>query len=634
MNDDELREVLQVLEQPVEVDADFADRVLRTMQHELDLESGTVATPKAEPTAPAVELELRERSLRRRPAIGLAAAAVIAILAASLVLVTRSAPSALAALQEARARFGSLPPYHARAAVSANDRSDNPDFETRWETEDWYRDRDTWRTAILESNSASAGQPGDFQVLAGGLYGQYRAEADVFTVTPVAERDGHPDSPAFFFDPRLQWWGTGVPGEPGKPSDRFFEEDCSATDGTYIGREVTKLHCPAERSDIDLWLDKETGMLLRISVFDVRREITSIEFDPEFAAGIFEVQAPEGARKRWGGTGTPPPEYRVPLGSEVAARYEVAGPNDGMLIASIGQSAIWIVVIRCGEQRCDHQLRGVDPRTGKSITTFDPPDLAYINDVKEVDGEIWVSMSERRRTPDGDGGEVPATTFVQRFDPATGGLVGPRIVTGQEWGSLVAVGRELWSTGGEVREETVGPALPRYHTVARVDTATGQVTQVRLDGGAIGRPVLGDGLVWVATEKVNSRDPYRDDYAVVAIDPETNAVVHSVSAPGYPNLVTFDAGRLYAVFNLVERGAERSLIGSAGKGVTTFATQQIASSGAQVGGGGALTAGTIWLASFGQDAVLKIDANSLQVTGTVATGRGPGGIAAGLGSIW
>lgn len=623
MTDDELRDALQLVERPVALPAEFNERVLRAMLAELDAEHRVPALPKRR----------RLQVMRLRPTLGVAAALVLVILATTLVMVTRQAPSALAALQEARAQFRTLPAYHARTAVSANEDAGNPDFEARWETEDWYRDRDTWRTTILASNNASIGQPGDYQVLAGGLYGQYRTEANVFTVTPVADRDdGRPDSPALFFDPSLQWWSTGGPGDPSRPSDQFFEKDCSASDATYIGREATRLHCPAEPRDIELWLDDETGMLLRISVFDITREITSIEFNPDAPAGTFDVGAPEGAKRRWGGKGTAPPEYQVPLGSDVAARYQiVAGDTAAMTVAAVSRSGIWIVVIRCGQQGCNHQLVRVDPKTGKVIATIEPPEPAFINDVEEVDGDIWVSMTERKNLS-GNGGGLE-TAFVQRLDLTTNRLTGRRIDTGQQGGALVAVAGELWSTGGATREVTIGPAQTQYQRVARVNPTTGQVTQIDLDGGAGGSPVAGDGFVWVATSKLNEGNPRQTDYAVVAIDPATNTVVRRLAAPGYPNLVTFANGRLYSSFQLFEAGSERWFVGSAGPTATTFSTSQIAGAGAELGPG-VLAAGTLWLPSFLRDEVLKVDPASLQVTGAVATGQGPSGIGTGLGSVW
>lgn len=49
---------------------------------------------------------------------------------------------------------------------------------------------------------------------------------------------------------------------------------------------------------------------------------------------------------------------------------------------------------------------------------------------------------------------------------------------------------------------------------------------------------------------------------------------------------------------------------------------------------GAPAGGSLWLPSLGRDEVLKVDPTTLKVTGTVATGRGPAGIGAGLGSVW
>lgn len=620
MNDDEIRDALRVIERPGAVAPELVDRVLRAMLDEL----------AAEQPAPVASSRRRRRAQPwlRSPSLGIAASLVVtmALVLAAVVVTTRSAPSALAAMQEARAQFRSLPAYHARTTVSDNDRGDSPDFETRWETEDWYRDRDTWRTTILTTNTASAGQPGDYQVLADGRYGEYKAENNVFTVTPVADRDdGRPRSPAFWFDPDLQWWPTDTPAG-GRPSEEFFEKNCSTRDTTYLGREARKLHCPAPVRAIDLWLDKETGMLLRISVFDVIREITSIEFNPEVPPGTYAVQTPEGAKKRWGGKGTPPPEYRVALGSEVAARYRVVdGDTSGIEVAAVGRSGIWLGVIRCG-QGCDHELHRVDPRTGKVLATIEPPDRAFIDDVVELDGQIWASMTARSAD-----GQTTTATFLQQIDVPTGRLSGPRILTGGS-GGVLAVDGELWSTGGLTRTVTIGPAMTEYKQVARVNPATGQVTQIELAGGAIGTPIAGDGLIWVPTSQLDEQNPYQTDYAVVGIDPKTNAVVRRLTAPGYPQTVAFSGGRLYASFEVMEGASRRGLIGVADAEAAGFRTAQIARG--EAGLSGVLAAGSLWIRHFEQGAVLKVDPLSLRVTATIATGRGPTGIGVGLGSVW
>lgn len=622
MNDDEYREVLRLLDRPAPVSAEFTERVFALMREELDTERSSVAVPTA---------RARRHIFRLRPALAVAVAAVVTVLAASLVVQTHDAPSALAALQEARAQFRALPAHHARTAVAANENNDDPDFESRWETEDWYRDADTWSTTIRSSNAAFAGQPGDYQVLAGGLYGDYDAQANVFTATPAAERDGgRPMSPAFFFDPSLQWWSTGDPSDPGRPSDQFFEESCSATDASYIGRATTRLTCAAKPRDIELVLDKETGMLLRVSVFDVRREVTSIEFDPEFPAGTFDVVAPEGAKKRWGGEGTPPPEYQVALGTDVAARYQVTdGAVDGAFVATVSRTDVWIITTRCGSPGCEDQLRRVDAKTGQVLAVIDPPNRAFMSDVAEVGDDLWVSMAERSAD-----GAVPTTTFVQRLDLQTHRLVGARIETGHDTtGRLVAAGGDLWSTGGASREVKVGPAETTYRSVARIDPSSGKVTQLELDGGAIGSPIVANGLVWLGTDKINEADPYETDYAVVAIDPATNAVVHRIAAPGPVDALTFAEGRLYCVLPRFEGGSESWLLAVAGTDAPAFTTGEVPLARTALGRS-VYAAGSIWITSFLQDAVLKIDPVTLEVTGSVATGRGPAGIGVGLGAVW
>lgn len=309
-------------------------------------------------------------------------------------------------------------------------------------------------------------------------------------------------------------------------------------------------------------------MLLRVSVFDIIREITSIDLNPDVPAGTFEVQAPEGAKKRWGGKEAPPADYQVALGNEVSARYQVVEPGieGGLSIAAVTRGGIWLIAIRCSQEtrRCDHQLLRVDPKSGKVVATIDPPELAFISDVEELDGQIWVAMAQRSGGV--DGGSVPGTAFIQRLDLATNRLTGPPIETGQSGGSLLAVGSELWTNGGATREVTIGSAMAQYQNVARVNPRTGAVTQIDVHAAATAGLVAGDGLLWVPTYRINERNPRQTDFGVVAIDLTTGAIVRRTTTPAPANLVTFAGGRLYAVLGLTEGGSEHWLIGSLATG--------------------------------------------------------------------
>lgn len=391
MNDDELRRALRTLER-VQPPEGVADALFERLLDELAEER--VSRPAPLPR------RRRLRWLQGRPVIAFGVALALLIGAAVVVLVPRPR-TALAVLQEARQRFEDLPPYHATTVVRANDDASDPDFETTWETEDWHASVRRWRTLFTSGDLSFTGGPGSYRVFDGTLVGDFHAEANVFTVMPFEDLDQEFEqaSPSFFFNPSLQYWSTGEEGVAGKPTDQFFEEDCTATPGRFIGRAATAIHCEAKPSDLEVWVDDETGMLLRIQWFDVIREIRTIEFRPEFPAGIFEVVPPEGAKKRWGGKGPAPPDYETAVGDEVAARYQVAQPPlGGLPVLEATPKGVWVSSPnRAENEPYRTSLVRVDPRSGKVVATLDAPLYDFVNSAAEVGDSLWVYLSERPR---------------------------------------------------------------------------------------------------------------------------------------------------------------------------------------------------------------------------------------------
>lgn len=618
MNDAELREMMRLLERPAAVPPELTERVFRLMVAEL--EAGAPDVPARAP--------VRGRGARLpwspwwRTSVAVAAVALLVVGAVTVLTVAR-APSALAALQDARTRFEQLPAYHARTSVRANDDARDPDLEARWETEDWRQDSRHWRTTVLSSSSTAYGAPGDFRVASPELYATFDAVANLFTARPSDALDPTVD-PSFWFDPSLQWWSTGVEGDAGRPTDVFIEENCSATPATLLDRAATKLVCDVEPQEIELWLDDETGLLLRVSTFEVVREITSLEVDPEVPAELFDVTPPEGARRRWDGSTEPPPEYRVEPDAEVDARYDVTGARvDGLSIAQITGSDVWVLATRCTD-RCDTELARVDIVSGRVVATVASPAGTAFDDLELVGDELWAAYSQRVE-------ETPTpSSFVQRLDTASNRLVDEAIEIGTPSGGLAASDATLWSTSGRSRSVTVGRVEAEYHALARIDVGRSEVVHFDLEADAIGRPlVLGESL-WVPTTMISPRDPFEMDYELVQVDLRTGRVGHRVSVPGWPSSLTTDGRRVLALF---ADDSQQWRVGAIDAASGQLSLVDVGPPGSEFGGM-AVAAGHLWIASATDQAVLRLDLSTMQVAGRITTGPVPVDVDTGEGSVW
>lgn len=623
MNDSDLRYMLQLAEREAAVPPGLSEHVFAAMVTELevDREQGRVAAPRRRSAVGSG----RRWAFGWRPAFAIALA-VATVAVTSVIVSIRDAPSALAALEDARLRFAEMPSYHARTAVRANDDAQDPDFETSWETEDWYRDVTGWRTTFTSSTSTSRYAVGDHEVMSPELYGVYDASTDVFMVRPASEVDGSTTSPSFFFDPSLQWWSDGSVGDMGKPSDEFFRKSCTATSGRrWAGRPATKLTCEAQPADLELWLDDATGMILRLAAFDIVREITSIELDPEFPSGIFDVVAPEGARKRWVGDATAPPEYAIALGSEVAARLQIVdGRTAGLDLAATTETDLWTVVIRC-DRGCTASLLRIDARTGAVKATIAPPEGLSFTGVAITDGgEVWASFARW----DDAGPTSPA--YVQRLDADSGTLQGQLVETGTSSGGMQWIDGSLWTSSGRDREVVIGPAQAHYHSVARFDPATGAVSQLDIGADAIGTPLRVGSTVWVAATRIDDRNPREQVYEFVGLDPTSGAVQDRVAVPGWPSSAVTDGRHLYAV---VADGSRSSLLAIDGASGSIVSTAPIGTEGSGFGGM-VLAGGALWLTSVDTGGVLKIDPRRSDLTGSIATGLDPTDVASARGSVW
>jgi len=172
--------------------------------------------------------------------------------------------------------FGLIPPFRLTLSGSTAEGG-------KWISEIWYGGKAGSREDCLESVNVPNLSRGDFTVFNGKQKQVYHYWAD--TNSYQAPRT-HPD----FSMVRCMLWSDPKypPGLSWK--DRSIEP--SVTPGPLIaGRATFHVHCESH----DLWLDCETGLVLKSVDPTTIKEVTSIEYAPKFPQGIFKFVPPPGA---------------------------------------------------------------------------------------------------------------------------------------------------------------------------------------------------------------------------------------------------------------------------------------------------------------------------------------------------
>ncbi|MEX2557697.1 MAG: hypothetical protein WEB06_18960 [Actinomycetota bacterium] len=606
MREDPLAMILAGMDHPIEPRVEFAERLLDRLEGELRPD------PRAIPSSTP---RRRWRGARRLvPAFTV----LVGLVVGALVVFPRP-PSALAVLQEARHRFAALPPFHATVLSLYDESASSPDYEVEVLREDWYRSDAAWRSKILRTNSTPFGVTGSFDVSDGALVGRYNPRSNIFSVRPLAEvGSAVRSSPAAPFDPALQWWPEAT-GDEGKPSDAFFEENCHATSVRFLGRGARKLICPVRPTqprDIELWVDDETGMLVKVVTFEVVHEIRSIEFDPNFAEGLFEVVPPAGARKRWVGEGPPAPGYEIVLGTEIAARIPI-GETDGFTVAA-GESALWLVnwIPTTPPAPYATEIIRIDPASGRIVARIPAPesDLQIVS-VLERSGFLWVAFDREEGSR--------ASRMLQRLDVSTNVFVDPRLDLGEGFGGMTLADGVLWTAAGVGRDVTSGRAQLRYGSLSRVDPETFEVSRYPLDGAPMDLAFQA-GSLWISLGKVNDTDRFDDDHAIARVDPAMRKVQTEIAVPHGPSGLLAAAGFMWTIM-----GEPWTLV-RIDPATNARAKVPTGNGGGEVAYDGRF----IWATSSDDDEVVKIDPATLKVVARIRTGRGPGSVAAGFGSVW
>jgi YVTN family beta-propeller protein len=275
-------------------------------------------------------------------------------------------------------------------------------------------------------------------------------------------------------------------------------------------------------------------------------------------------------------TAQPPPA----AAGRIVRRIPVGRYPDGVVA---GFGSLWTANLE------SDTVSRVDPATGRVIATI-PAGPGPIS-LLVTHGAVWVA--------DYNGRSLTA------IDPRTNRRDGV-VRVGTRPVSLVRAGDTLWALNQVARTATL------------IDLSTRRVRATVAVHAGSGFAAAADGLVWVPDFKGGSG-------RVVAIDPATHRIVHSVRvAGGTPLQVVFGLGSGW-----VGNGA--------GDTVTRFdpATGTVRSVIHLAADAGSLlaTPRAIWVASYLGDTLTRIGAGG-RIEGTVPTAAGPNGFAVDRGRLW
>lgn len=210
---------------------------------------------------------------------------MVAALVAVVALPLSRPASALAVIEAAQAEFGDAPPFLAEvltvvpAEVIRDERPEyaGPDAAVRRVVS--YAGPDRWHREVISEDPAGTldAGAGSYMVWDGETLGVYSADQHRFYVQPTAAG----------FDPlgMLSW------SRPGN----YWREVCA--DGESLaadeiaGRVAHHLGC----GEVEVWIDAETGLILKLVAPQVSEEIVAIAYHPTFDGALFDLTPPAGA---------------------------------------------------------------------------------------------------------------------------------------------------------------------------------------------------------------------------------------------------------------------------------------------------------------------------------------------------
>lgn len=293
--DDLAVQVLERIERPVEPDPEFASALLERLLAEL-------------PETPAPETGRRGLLVLRRRLVAAVAAAAVVIVGIGVVLTLRPVEeSALAAVRDAQQRASTVPPFRAivsrrvggELALGTVAQAMGRDWVSVAELS--YGNPTQWRRALVRDSLAAAARR---VVWDGRTLGIDRPEQRRFYVLSAASPRGQAAasqlSPLATLSPRFRVFPLPAGADP----EAYIVDRCRVAGADSVaGRPARVLACGDDDFRFTLWLDVETGLLLRLETPGDVLEVRRIDYGVSFGRDAFRTEPPAGATVvRIGGT--------------------------------------------------------------------------------------------------------------------------------------------------------------------------------------------------------------------------------------------------------------------------------------------------------------------------------------------
>jgi streptogramin lyase len=497
----------------------------------------------------------------------------------------------------------------------------------------WNGGEDRWRVDIVEEDPpALRGGPGSFSVSEGRKLGEYRAVDNEFSLDSDAPQRRLPSAimgPALG---RIRELQLGLEEEGDRPSgflEDYFRDNCRVRpDERIAGRLARHVSCPETadpRSGVnpafdsfDIWFDAEYGLVLKFEGGrGFRSEVRTLELNPTFPEGLFEVVPPPGAKVVSSGGGLLPPEFRVRPDPEVSATIPVAS---FLGMVEVGFGSVWVA------SGADFTVRRIDPATGEILAAIR---VGTLDRLVVGEGAVWMAQCRIDPATNDFGGQL------EGLGP-TGGDEDcrPRTEEVSEEGELeersaAARNRYVIAAGGGA-VWAIGPSDPSAQggdSLYRIDPRTGEViASVPLGAGLAGwAAALGDDALWLASSEL-----YRGPARLVRIDTRTNQIAATIELDRPSRYLAVGEGAVW-VTTPVEWDGPGSLVRIDPATNRVVATIDLGRGAGAVAVGG----GFVWVANRSHDTVTKIDPKSNKVVGKpIVVGGEPGDVAVGLGALW
>jgi DNA-binding beta-propeller fold protein YncE len=475
--------------------------------------------------------------------------------------------------------------------------------------------------------------------------GEYCASAKTLAVSRTSERptDQRRNEVLGMLDPKYY-------SGPRLSSAAAIRKDCNELAlGEVAGRRARHFSCtnpeihpgqpPGPR--VQIWLDRATGMVLRMTSGAFIQVVQRMVLRPAFPASTFAVSAPRGTKVRWAGTGAPPPQYAV-RNTQVDATVTLGGtPRD---VAADG-SSIWVADAgRPGEGETERPLDGgvlrIDARTGKVVARLPLPPQVFI---WPGQGDQPSASAQRIVAAEGAAWVLDAAGYLYRVDSGTNTLGKPLLMAevapdanGYPFqpGPIAAGGGAVWVARIDSREfdyngTKVGGARG---SLLRLDPLTGdRLADIPLPGGPNDIAFAG-GRLWVVAHEVNPTDTRGDELtALYTVDPATNRVDRRLVVQGTQMCC---GGSLFADDHgiwLYTPDMDNTLVRVDPATGQVVARLDVPDGVSDVVSG---PDGALWAANGGGTTISRIDLATNKVDKTLGTGNNPVGIAVAGRSLW